>query len=117
MFAFVLLSCRPSGAPGRERYKPLSYLCKRRAHILSCKGGKCALDERLQWGIGWALLVSQEFSADFRCIRSKSLQAKAQGVLNPEIASGANADFPIEIVRATFPALRRTPEFIFFDNA
>ncbi|MGA8621297.1 MAG: cysteine desulfurase-like protein [Candidatus Sulfotelmatobacter sp.] len=45
------------------------------------------------------------------------MQAKAQGVLNPEIASGSNADFPIEIVRAAFPALSRTPGFIFFDNA
>jgi len=43
------------------------------------------------------------------------LQAKAR-VLN-EIASGSNADFPIETVRASFPALSRTPGFIFFDNA
>ncbi len=45
------------------------------------------------------------------------MQAKPQGVLNPEIASASNADFPIEIVRASFPALSRPPGFIFFDNA
>ncbi len=45
------------------------------------------------------------------------MQAKTQGVLNPEIASGSNASFPIEIVRASFPALSRAPGFIFFDNA
>jgi len=45
------------------------------------------------------------------------LEAKSQGVLNPEIPSGLNADFPIETVRAAFPALTRTPGFIFLDNA
>jgi cysteine desulfurase family protein (TIGR01976 family) len=44
------------------------------------------------------------------------LQAKSQGVLNPEISDGP-AQFPIEAVRAAFPALTRPPGFIFFDNA
>jgi cysteine desulfurase family protein (TIGR01976 family) len=45
------------------------------------------------------------------------LQSKSQSVLNSEAPSGPNADFPIEAVRAAFPALTRPPEFIFFDNA
>jgi cysteine desulfurase family protein (TIGR01976 family) len=46
-----------------------------------------------------------------------SLQFKSQGVLDPKVSSGANANFPIEAVRAAFPALSRPPGFIFFDNA
>jgi cysteine desulfurase family protein (TIGR01976 family) len=49
--------------------------------------------------------------------RSKSLQFKSQGVLNPANPPGPNANFPIEAVRAAFPALTRPPGFIFFDNA
>jgi cysteine desulfurase family protein (TIGR01976 family) len=45
------------------------------------------------------------------------LQAKSPGVLNPEIASGSTTNFPIETVRAAFPALTRPPGFTFFDNA
>jgi cysteine desulfurase family protein (TIGR01976 family) len=45
------------------------------------------------------------------------LDAKSQGVLNPEIPSGSKPNFPIETVRAAFPALTRSPGFIFFDNA
>jgi cysteine desulfurase family protein (TIGR01976 family) len=45
------------------------------------------------------------------------LQVKSQGVLSPEIASRATADFPVETVRAAFPALTRPPGFTFFDNA
>jgi len=45
------------------------------------------------------------------------LEAKSQDVLNPEISSRWNADFPIETVRTAFPALTRPPGFIFFDNA
>lgn len=45
------------------------------------------------------------------------MEAKSQGVLNPEIPSGLNPTFPIETVRAAFPALTRPPGFIFFDNA
>jgi cysteine desulfurase family protein (TIGR01976 family) len=45
------------------------------------------------------------------------LQFKSQGVLNPANPPGPNANFPIEAVRAAFPALTRPPGFIFFDNA
>jgi len=45
------------------------------------------------------------------------LQSNPQGVLNSEPASGSHAKFPIESVRAAFPAVTRTPGFIFFDNA
>jgi cysteine desulfurase family protein (TIGR01976 family) len=45
------------------------------------------------------------------------LPAKSPGVLNSELSSGANQRFPVEIVRAAFPALNRPPGFIFFDNA
>jgi cysteine desulfurase family protein (TIGR01976 family) len=45
------------------------------------------------------------------------LQVKSQAILHPEIASGSSAKFPIETVRASFPALTRPPGFIFFDNA
>jgi cysteine desulfurase family protein (TIGR01976 family) len=45
------------------------------------------------------------------------LEAKSQGVLNPGVPSAPDASFPIEAVRAAFPALTRPPEFIFFDNA
>ncbi len=45
------------------------------------------------------------------------MQAKSQGVLNADSTSRSNANFPIEAVRAAFPALSRTPDFIFFDNA
>ena len=45
------------------------------------------------------------------------MQVKSQGVLSPEIASRATADFPVETVRAAFPALARPPGFTFFDNA
>jgi cysteine desulfurase family protein (TIGR01976 family) len=48
---------------------------------------------------------------------SKGLQFKSQDVLNPEVPSGPNANFPIEAVRVAFPALTRPPGFIFFDNA
>jgi len=45
------------------------------------------------------------------------LQAKSPSVLNPAVSSGSNASFPIEAVRAAFPALTRSPGFIFLDNA
>ena len=45
------------------------------------------------------------------------MQAKSQGILHSENASGSNTNFPIETVRAAFPALTRPPGFIFFDNA
>jgi cysteine desulfurase family protein (TIGR01976 family) len=43
------------------------------------------------------------------------LEAKSQGVLSAAVPSASN--FPIDSVRAGFPALNRTPGFIFFDNA
>jgi cysteine desulfurase family protein (TIGR01976 family) len=46
-----------------------------------------------------------------------NLEAKSQGVLSPEIPSARNAHFPIETVRSCFPALTRSPEFTFLDNA
>jgi cysteine desulfurase family protein (TIGR01976 family) len=45
------------------------------------------------------------------------LEAKSQGVLNPESPLELSAEFPIATVRAAFPALTRPPGFIFFDNA
>jgi cysteine desulfurase family protein (TIGR01976 family) len=45
------------------------------------------------------------------------LEARFQGVLNSEVPSASSATFPIETVRAAFPALGRPPAFIFFDNA
>jgi cysteine desulfurase family protein (TIGR01976 family) len=49
--------------------------------------------------------------------RSKGLQVKSPGVLNPAAAHRSNTEFPIETFRAAFPALTRPPGFIFFDNA
>ena len=43
------------------------------------------------------------------------MKATDKGVLDAEVLPGAN--FPIDFVRASFPALHRTPGFIFFDNA
>jgi cysteine desulfurase family protein (TIGR01976 family) len=45
------------------------------------------------------------------------LQAKSEDVLNSDVPSGSNSRFPLETVRAAFPALTRTPGFIFLDNA
>ena len=43
------------------------------------------------------------------------MEIRSQGVLDHEIPPAVN--FPVENVRANFPALSRTPGFIFFDNA
>jgi cysteine desulfurase family protein (TIGR01976 family) len=43
------------------------------------------------------------------------LEIRSQSVLDPEVPQAVN--FPVENVRANFPALSRTPGFIFFDNA
>jgi cysteine desulfurase family protein (TIGR01976 family) len=51
----------------------------------------------------------------FRGNEEQSLQAKFEGVLPPEIPSASS--FPVEAVRAAFPALNRPPGFSFFDNA
>ena len=44
------------------------------------------------------------------------MKAGSQGILNPEMTSASNP-FPIEAIRAGFPALHCSPSFIFFDNA
>jgi cysteine desulfurase family protein (TIGR01976 family) len=49
--------------------------------------------------------------------RNQGLPDKSQSVLNIETPSGAGTGFPVETVRALFPALNRSPEFVFFDNA
>lgn len=41
----------------------------------------------------------------------------SRGVLNGEVSVGKDASFPVEQLRAVFPALNRAPEFTFFDNA
>jgi cysteine desulfurase family protein (TIGR01976 family) len=40
-----------------------------------------------------------------------------QSILTTEIPAGSQSSFPIEATRNAFPALNRTPDFIFFDNA
>ena len=45
------------------------------------------------------------------------MEAKSPAVLNAEELSGLNHAFPVESVRASFPALNRSPQFTFFDNA
>lgn len=45
------------------------------------------------------------------------MEAKSQSVLQSEISSRSNPGFAIDAVRDVFPALTRTPGFIFFDNA
>jgi cysteine desulfurase family protein (TIGR01976 family) len=62
-------------------------------------------------------LFRETSALTFRYSRSKNLQAKSQGVLNPAVPFASNTGFPIETVRAAFPALTRPPGFIFFDNA
>jgi cysteine desulfurase family protein (TIGR01976 family) len=42
---------------------------------------------------------------------------QAKGIVKPESAVSPAANFPVSAVRAAFPALNRTPGFIFFDNA
>lgn len=45
------------------------------------------------------------------------MQAKFHDVLNSDIPSSSHPIFPIEAVRAAFPALTRPSKFAFFDNA
>jgi cysteine desulfurase family protein (TIGR01976 family) len=45
------------------------------------------------------------------------LESEFRSVLTPEVFSASGAAFPIETVRAAFPALTRPAGFIFFDNA
>jgi cysteine desulfurase family protein (TIGR01976 family) len=42
---------------------------------------------------------------------------QAKGIVNPESVVSPAENFPIAAVRASFPALSRTPGFVFFDNA
>ncbi len=43
--------------------------------------------------------------------------AKSQGVLHVEVPPASTPNFPVESVRASFPALNRDSGFVFFDNA
>ncbi len=45
------------------------------------------------------------------------MPANSQTVLNSDVPSASTVIFPIEAVRAAFPALTRPPGFVFFDNA
>ncbi len=45
------------------------------------------------------------------------MEAKSQGVLQAENSFQSNPRFTLDAVRGFFPALTRTPGFIFFDNA
>jgi cysteine desulfurase family protein (TIGR01976 family) len=45
------------------------------------------------------------------------LQAKSQSVARGEALRGTHPKFPVEAIRASFPALHRKPAFTFFDNA
>src|SRR5215469_9952935 len=45
------------------------------------------------------------------------MKARSPGSRNAAEPSEASAAFPIETVRASFPALNRAPQFTFFDNA
>ena len=45
------------------------------------------------------------------------MKTNSSSVMNAEERSGSNPAFPIESVRASFPAINRPPQFTFFDNA
>ena len=45
------------------------------------------------------------------------MQSRSQAVLNRDPGDITGSEFPFEAVRAQFPALHRTREFVFFDNA
>ena len=45
------------------------------------------------------------------------MESKSQGVFSPQVPTALSARFPVEAVRAAFPALARAKEFVFFDNA
>lgn len=61
--------------------------------------------------------MSEDCVIGFKAARSLGLQVKPQDVLNGERASGSSPHFPVDAVRSAFPALNRTPEFVFLDNA
>ena len=65
-----------------------------------------------------ALLILQECRADLTEVtRSTGLETQSKSVPHSEVPSPLNANFPVATVRAAFPALTRTPGFVFFDNA
>ena len=45
------------------------------------------------------------------------MEAESRGVLNADIPAASSVIFPVQTVRAAFPALTRPPGFVFFDNA
>src|SRR5689334_5806168 len=45
------------------------------------------------------------------------LQEKNQSIFHAESTSGSSSNFQVEALRASFPALNRRSEFVFFDNA
>jgi cysteine desulfurase family protein (TIGR01976 family) len=49
--------------------------------------------------------------------RSSLVQAKIESALHHGTPSTLTKAFPVDAVRAAFPALARSPEFVFFDNA
>jgi len=51
------------------------------------------------------------------CAGQEHMQSKSQAVLNRDPGAVTGSEFPVEAVRSQFPALHRTPEFVFFDNA
>ena len=94
----------------------LSLQSKRRYSIL--KGAICALDERLPRGIGWALLVHRTAALTFqRYPGARACRPNPKAFSIPKSRPDRMQNFPVETVRAAFPALTRPPGFIFFDNA
>jgi cysteine desulfurase family protein (TIGR01976 family) len=45
------------------------------------------------------------------------LETKQQNALNREALPKSRADFPVDAIRSSFPAVVRDPKFVFFDNA
>src|SRR5690349_21425297 len=80
--------------------------------------GKRTLDTRSEQSVAFALFGSLASSnASLDSPRSKRLQAKSQSVARGEALPGTHPKFPVEAIRALFPALHRKPAFTFFDNA
>jgi len=63
-----------------------------------------------------ALVILQD-CLTFSGNQERDLEAESRGVLNADIPAASSAIFPVETVRAAFPALTRPPGFVFFDNA
>lgn len=45
------------------------------------------------------------------------MQAQSQNILSQKAQANSPSNFPVEMIRSQFPALHRTPGFLFFDNA